>query len=96
MQLASLDMWPRSPHLENVYVPWEGASAIGSVERFMVGLRHDADHLEQVREVARQARADRLRRTLLGRWRLGWIEHAGIGTTSGDATGGYAQNAGLL
>lgn len=69
MRLASLDMWPYAPHLDNVAVPWESAPAMGPIERFLSGLRHDADHLDQVREAIRQARAFRQRKTLWGRWR---------------------------
>ena len=69
MRLASLDMWPYSPHLDNVHVPWEGALPMGPIERFLSGLRHDADHLDQVRDVIRQARASRQRKKLWGRWR---------------------------
>jgi hypothetical protein len=69
MRLASLSMWPDSPHMTNTYVPWEGAQPMGPVARFMSGLRHDASHLEQVREVIRQAREYRFRQSLLGRLR---------------------------
>ena len=96
MRLASLDMWPGAPHLENVYMPWEGAPAMGPMQRFMIGLRHDADHLAQVREVVRQARAHRLRKMPLGRWRLWVTAHAGIGNTLRSASDGYSRNAGLL
>jgi hypothetical protein len=69
MRLASLNMWPDSPHLANTYVVWEGAQPMGPVARFMSGLRHDASHLEQVREVIRQARDYRFQQSLLGRLR---------------------------
>ena len=70
MRLASLDMWPDSPHLENSYTPREGANPIGPVARFLSGLRHDASHLAQLRDVIGQARVARLQRTFVGRLRL--------------------------
>lgn len=70
MRLASLDMWPNSPHLTNTYTPREGANPIGPVARFLSGLRHDASHLDQLRDVIGQARAARLQRTFMGRLRL--------------------------
>lgn len=59
MRLASLDMWPGSPHLENTYAPREGAQPIGPVARFLGGLRHGSSHLGQVRDVIGQAREAR-------------------------------------
>lgn len=59
MRLASLDMWPDAPHLTNTYVPREGARPIGPVARFLSGLRHADSHLDQLRDVIRQARAHR-------------------------------------
>lgn len=70
MRLASLSMWPDSPHLTNTYTPREGANPIGPVARFLSGLRHDASHLDQVRDVIGQGRVARLQRTFLGRLRL--------------------------
>ncbi|MGE5334343.1 MAG: DinB family protein [Nitrososphaerota archaeon] len=61
MRLASLDMWPAVPHLSNTYAPREGMREIGPVARFLSGLRHDASHLDQLREVIRQARDHRQR-----------------------------------
>jgi hypothetical protein len=59
MRLASLDMWPSQPDLENTYEPWEGVGEINAVERFVMGLKHDADHLEQIEKIVRQAGAAR-------------------------------------
>jgi len=60
MRLSSLDMWPDRPDLSNTYLPpWEGAEPVNAVIRFVNGLRHDADHLGQIGEVVRQARAAR-------------------------------------
>ena len=59
MRLASLDMWPDSPDLDNTYVPREGADPVNAVIRFVGGLRHDDDHLAQIGDVVAQGRAAR-------------------------------------
>lgn len=58
MRLASLGMWPRQPHLDNVYEGY-GGTKINPVMRFVYGLSHDDSHLAQMREVVRQAKAAR-------------------------------------
>lgn len=69
LRLASLSMWPDSPH------QWEDDSANGGATemrptaRFLSGLRHDAGHLDQVRDAINQARDYRFQQTLLGRLR---------------------------
>ncbi len=55
MRLASLDLWPDEPHLDNSYTPWPSAGPINCVRRFVLGLRHDDDHLEQIAEIVQQA-----------------------------------------
>lgn len=60
MRLASLDLWPDSPDLENSYAPREGAPEYNAIRRFMGGLRHDNSHVEQIAEVMRQAKAARI------------------------------------
>ncbi|MFW6182818.1 MAG: DinB family protein [Chloroflexota bacterium] len=57
MRLASLDMWPDVPRFDNVYTPYKSVGRVGPVERFLLGLRHDADHLGQIEEIVRQASA---------------------------------------
>lgn len=59
MRLASLEMWPEPPHLENTYVPWPKLGAINAAGRFVLGLRHDWDHLHQIDDIVRQAMAAR-------------------------------------
>lgn len=59
MRLASLDMWPDSPDLENVYSPYKGVGRIGAKERFILGLKHDADHLGQIEDIVSQAKRAR-------------------------------------
>jgi hypothetical protein len=66
---ASLDMWPDSPHLENSHPYAKGADEQGPIACFLSGLRHDAGHLDQLRDVIAQARAYRKQQTFLGRWR---------------------------
>lgn len=58
MRLSSLGMWPRQPHLDNVYEGYNGTK-INPLMRFVYGLSHDDSHLAQMREVVRQARAAR-------------------------------------
>lgn len=55
MRLASLDMWPEQPRLDNFYKSRPGAAPMNAVARFMYGLMHDDDHLEQISMIARQA-----------------------------------------
>lgn len=59
MRLASLDMWPDVPDLSNFYSPYKGVGRIGAKERFLLGLKHDADHLGQIKDIVAQARAAR-------------------------------------
>jgi hypothetical protein len=60
MRLASLDMWPDQPNLTNSYLPpWEGATPVNAVIRFVNGLSHDDNHLGQITNVVGQARAAR-------------------------------------
>lgn len=57
MRLASLDMWPDEPHLDNTYKSYAGN--INAIGRFVLGLKHDFGHLDQITEVVRQANAAR-------------------------------------
>jgi hypothetical protein len=60
MRLASLDMWPAQPQLDNTYMPtYPGAEPVNAVVRFVNGLRHDDDHVGQIADVVAQARAAR-------------------------------------
>lgn len=59
MRLASLDMWPDTPDMENSYVRQEGTDPINAPTRFCSGFSHDDDHLGQIAEVVRQARTAR-------------------------------------
>lgn len=59
MRLASLDMWPAEPYLDNVYEWKADAEPINAVARFVLGLQHDDDHLGQIADVVQQARQAR-------------------------------------
>ena len=60
MRLASLDMWPDEPDLDNFYLHRQSGQKIDAPMRFLFGLKHDDSHLEQIAEIVRQAAAARL------------------------------------
>jgi hypothetical protein len=62
MRLASLSAWPDAPHLDNIHLAWEDGPLYGPVQHVLLGLRHDAAHLGQIRDVVQQAREYRLGR----------------------------------
>jgi hypothetical protein len=68
MRLASLGMWPAHPDLSLSYIPWDGAPEHNAIKRFMLGIRHEAAHLDQIRDVIAQARTHRRQQTWW--WRL--------------------------
>jgi len=55
MRLASLDMWPDEPHLDLTINYRYLRGPMNAVARFVMGLYHDNDHLEQIAEIVRQA-----------------------------------------
>jgi hypothetical protein len=55
MVLASLEMWPDKPHLDNYYEPREGLR-VTPVHRFLYGQSHADGHLGQIEEIIRQAK----------------------------------------
>jgi len=59
IRLASLSAWPDEPHLDNIHLAWEDGPLYGPIQHVLLGLRHDAAHLEQIRDVVQQARAYR-------------------------------------
>lgn len=61
MRLASLDLWPNPPHLENIVELKFLEGPVNPPSRFAAGLLHDSQHVGQVREIMRQAKADRLK-----------------------------------
>ena len=59
MRLASLDLWPDRPHLDNTYRPRKDAGPVNAIIRFVQGLSHDDSHLEHIAKIVRQAKAAR-------------------------------------
>jgi hypothetical protein len=56
MRLASLDLWPDQPHLDNTHRPNDRYEPLNAITRFVLGLRHDDSHLDQIGEIVHQAR----------------------------------------
>jgi hypothetical protein len=67
IRIASLDLWPDVPHLENTADLFPPMRPLGPIECFMLGLRHEAGHLAQIRDVLEQARDYRWRNSVWGR-----------------------------
>ncbi|MBL8055804.1 MAG: DinB family protein [Anaerolineales bacterium] len=59
MRLATLDVWPDAPHLDNAYQLWDNGPRASAVERFVRGLAHDDSHLGQIKDIVAQAKAAR-------------------------------------
>ena len=59
MRLASLDMWPDEPYLDNTFTSPNGGVEIHPVMRFIFGLFHDHAHLGQIQDIVKQAKAAR-------------------------------------
>lgn len=57
MRLATLDTWPDEPHLENTVELGFLGEAANCFGRFMVGMGHESSHIEQTKEIVRQAKA---------------------------------------
>lgn len=57
MRLASLELWPDKPHLDNTVEL--GKELINAPARFCGGLRHDTGHLDHITKIVRQAKAAR-------------------------------------
>jgi hypothetical protein len=56
LMLASLEMWPDEPHLDNFYVAKSGL-IVTPILRFVYGLSHCDSHLEQIEKIVEQARS---------------------------------------
>lgn len=56
IRFASLDMWPEEAHLDNHYQSRPGAPSMNAISRFIYGLQHDDDHLEQISKIIEQAK----------------------------------------
>lgn len=55
MRLASLDMWPDDPYLDNLYQYRPDSDPINAIGRFINGLSHDDSHLVQIAKIVEQA-----------------------------------------
>ena len=55
MLLAALEMWPDTPHMDNFYASRNGME-ITPLVRFLFGLSHADSHLDQIKEIIRQAK----------------------------------------
>jgi len=55
MRLASLEMWPGKPHLENTCEIWSDRPKVNAIGRFVLGLMHEESHLGQTKEIVRQS-----------------------------------------
>jgi hypothetical protein len=58
MRLASLDMWPDEPYLDNTYTGRSGEE-VNAVVQFVFGLLHDDSHLDHLKGIIRQAQVAR-------------------------------------
>jgi hypothetical protein len=59
IRLASLEMWPELPNLENQYKSRPTAPAMNAVSRFIYGLMHEDDHLEHISKIIKQSQNSR-------------------------------------
>lgn len=55
MRLASLDMWPDAPHLDQTTEPWSDADPVNAIGRYMLGLLHEYSHIAQTADIIQQA-----------------------------------------
>jgi hypothetical protein len=60
MRLATLDVWPDEPHLDNLFRWRPDGPAYDPIARFLQGLNHEHSHLAQIAEIVRQAKAARV------------------------------------
>lgn len=59
MRLASLEMWPDHPYLNNLFES-RSYGSFNAYGRFVLGLRHDNNHLEQISNIVRQTKLKKL------------------------------------
>ncbi len=57
MRLALLDAWPCEPDLHNTYQYSPQSEPRNALARFILGLKHETDHLNQIQEIVKQAQA---------------------------------------
>jgi hypothetical protein len=55
IRLASLELWPDSPFLEIIHRPYKTAPDVNAIGQFVLGLLHDYDHQDQIKDIVDQA-----------------------------------------
>ena len=72
MRHALLNAWPVPPHLEVTYHPdYPGDVDLNAIDRFVLGLSHDFDHLGQIRKIITSGTTKSSR--TIQRWEKYWI-----------------------
>lgn len=61
MRLASLDLWPDEPHLQNLRDLGFLPDPVNAYGHFALGLAHEVSHLGQIKEIVRQAHAAKVK-----------------------------------
>lgn len=59
MRLATLNVWPDEPHMDNTMEVGFLPGPINPIGSYLIGLGHEGSHLEQIKEIVRQAKAAR-------------------------------------
>lgn len=59
MRLATLDVWPDTPHMDNLFHRRVDDQGYNPAARFVLGLNHEHNHVGQIAEIVRQARGAR-------------------------------------
>ena len=59
MMLASLEVWPDAPHLDNYYKTSERGMKITPLVRFLLGQEHAVSHLDQIKDILNQSQTAR-------------------------------------
>lgn len=60
MRLASLDLWPDEPDLNNGVTPWKKSGWVNAIGLFTWGLAHDESHWRQIQKIMAQLQAVRV------------------------------------
>lgn len=60
MRLASLDLWPDEPDLNNGVTPWKESGWVNAIGLFTWGLAHDDSHWRQIQRIMAQLQAVRV------------------------------------
>lgn len=56
MRLASLDLWPNEPDLQNGVTPWKESGWVNAIGLFTWGPAHDESHGRQIQKILSQLR----------------------------------------